>query len=224
MRVRIMSVGIVGVAVAGLLAGCGGGREPEAGTPPVETQPPVGAAPVATEAVPGQSAAPEVGAGADAEAQLTEPGTELKVGERAVIRVNSGGEFAIVGLTVTAIKPADREVFASSLGSRIKAAKLDPYLIRYTLDHVGGKEGFRILTPTLEITGPDGADASSGRLVFLKRMPNCEFTHPDSSFAPIGATHAVCRVQAAKKGTPVTGVKYNAADGGYATTPLTWTN
>ncbi|MCD0451701.1 hypothetical protein LO762_21240 [Actinocorallia sp. API 0066] len=216
MRVRIMSLGIAGVATAGLLAGCGGEPEPVA-APPVA--PPI----EAVSSTPEPAVEPSTPAAAPTPV-AAEPGTEFKIGERAVVRVRSGGMFAVVGITVTAIEPADRDLFAQALGSKIKADKRDPYNVRYTIENLGGIEPFRILTPLLDIAGPDGASASApGRLVFLRPMQGCEHVRPtESSFAQVGATIETCRVRAAPKGTPVTGVRYDDAEGGYLDRPLIW--
>ena len=128
---------------------------------------------------------PAVGA---EEAEVTEPGTEFEIGQRAVVRIRSGTRFAIIGITVTAIEPADRAVFAEKLGSKAEAEaeKRDPYHVRYTVENLGGIEPFRILTPVLKIVGPDGADASAGRLVFLRPMTDCKHISPnETTFAAV---------------------------------------
>ncbi|MFC5751656.1 hypothetical protein [Actinomadura rugatobispora] len=208
---QIASLGVAGVAVAGLLSGCGGSDSDSAGqvsaTPP---SPPPAAAPP-------EQPAPGAGAG---NAQVTAPGTSLKIGQRAVVPLKRASTTGTLGITVTAIEPGDQAAFTQQFGSRGQG--MTPYYIRYTVTNVGGTDLSRTTAPLLNAVGPNGG-STGATVIFTGALPGCERGRPDASFASAGATYQHCRLQVARQGVPVTGAEYDDREGGYNDGPLVWT-
>lgn len=146
--------------------------------------------------------------------QLTPPGTELRLGETAVLPVddNSGGE-GVVEIAVTRIEYGDRE----DLGP--EAASFGPEAVPvYAFYEATLREGAADLagwTPSREMLGrqPDGAP--SGLLVTGGRVGPCESAEvPDG--AADGQPLSGCFTALSLGGVPVTGVTYSADDDAYA--------
>ncbi|MFI0354854.1 hypothetical protein [Actinomadura sp. 9N407] len=208
MRMRIVTLGIAGVAAAGMLSGCGGEEEPAAVAP--------SSAPSSAASSP--AAAPvEQDGGGGAPAEATKPGTKLKLGQQAVVPVKSGSVTGTVGITVTKIEPGDKAVFAQRF--KDKANGMDPYYIRYTVENKGGSDLSRSASPLLSAVGPGGG--STGAIV-IGSVEGCERGRPDKAFAKVGATYETCRLQAARTGIAVSGAEYDETDGGYDDAPIVW--
>jgi hypothetical protein len=205
MRMRIVTLGIAGVAAAGMLSGCGGEEEPAAVQPS-------SSAPTSPAAAPA-----EQDGGGGVPAAATKPGTKLKLGQKAVVAVKSGSVTGTVGITVTKIEPGDKAVFAARF--KEKANGMDPYYVRYTVENVGGTDLSRSAAPLLDAVGPGGG--STGAIV-IGSVEGCERGRPDETFAKAGATYETCRLQAARTGIAVTGAEYDETDGGYDDDPIVW--
>ncbi|XVQ09955.1 hypothetical protein ACQP1W_46820 [Spirillospora sp. CA-255316] len=215
---QIASLGVAGVAVAGLLSGCGvldsDSGSDSAGQVSSTPPPPPPAAPDQTP--PGAGS----GAGAGGGGQVTAPGTSLKLGQRAVVPLRRASTTGTLGITVTAIERGDQAAFAQQFGSR--AQGMTPYYIRYTVTNVGGTDLSRTTTPLLNAVGPNGG-STGATIIFTGALPGCERGRPDASFASAGATYQHCRLQVARQGIPVTGAEYDDSEGGYSNSPLVWT-
>ncbi|MEU5885197.1 hypothetical protein [Spirillospora sp. NPDC047279] len=196
----------LGVAALFGLAACGGESDGAAEPPAPEPTTPSATAP----------ASPPTQAGGNAE--VTPPGTKLKLSERAVVPVESGSTTGQVAITNITIEKAPQAAFEAKFGA--KAKQMDPYFVRYTIEHVGGGDLSRTTAPLLKALGPGGG--STGAVV-IGSMPGCESGRPGAAFAQPGDKYEYCRLQASRKGTAVSGVEYDDTDGGYNTKPVTWT-
>ena len=205
---RITALGLAGATAVALLSGCGDSEGDTTAPPP----PPPPTTPAAPSAPAG---------GADtAGAEVTPPGTKLKLGQRAVIPIKRASVTGTVGITVTAIEPGNQAAFQQQFGS--KAQGLDPYYIRYTVTNVGGTDLSRISTPLLGAVGPNGG-STGATVIFTGELPGCARGRPDDSFATAGASFQHCRLQVARQGVPVTGAEYDDSEGGYRDNPIVWT-
>ncbi|MEU3273294.1 hypothetical protein ABZ639_20860 [Saccharomonospora sp. NPDC006951] len=199
---RRITFAAAAAAIALGLSACGGDEEP------------------ATEGSGGEQEASQAGPKPEPIAQedLTPPGTELAVGETAVLPFPDAPEpGGVVGVTVTAIEqgdPADIASFEDSEG-------LVPYYLRVKVENLSGTDlsfaqiGMRALTADGESTG---AFATSGSVVEGK----CESQDAPPDFTSAGATFETCVLDAAEEGVEVTKAEFgNLPD--YAEAPIIWT-
>ena len=190
------------VAIAGTVAfavsGCAG-----TSTPPQKTTPEASS----TSGAPSTAASPA----ASPAAELTKPGTRLRVGERAILPSRD----ATIGVTVTAIKKGDRRAFVNRFGARAKG--IVPYFIRYSVENVDGSDlSFRsapYVTPITATGGSTGAVVSGS-------MDGCERQSAPRNFTKVGATFTTCRLTGARAGVKITGVKFTDDD--YRDDPVVW--
>jgi len=212
-RKKILSTGVLSVAAAGFLTGClplPAGDDDEAG--PASTPPPAPSAPPAASAPPTQ--APAAG-----NAQVTPPGTKLKVGQQAVVPYKYGSKTGTIGITVTSIAPADQAAFRQAFGA--KAAGLTPYAIRYTVTNIGGTDLSYSGGPRLSAVGSDGRLTG---VVLIGSLPDCRSGSADRNFTTPGTTFQGCRLQAARTGSTVAGAQFSEQNGGYGDAPVTWSS
>lgn len=153
--------------------------------------------------------------GAPTDAKTTAPGTELKLGERAVIAFKSGSRQGTIAITVTAIEAGDEAAFRSKFGK--KADGIVPYYIRYTVENVDGSDLAHTSSPMLGAVGADGR--STGAIV-VGSITGCERESASRTFNTPGAKYETCRLQGARKGLEVAGAEYDEGD--YDDKPITW--
>lgn len=208
-RKQLLSSGVLAVA-AGLLAGCVSlPGDDEAGDP----------APAASSSAPsspGQSAPAPAPA---ANAQLTPPGTRLKVGQKAVVPWEYGSSRGTIGITVTAIERGDVAAFKQRFGA--KANGLVPYYIRYTVENVGGTDLANVGAPDLSAQLSDGSPTG---VVLMGSLPECESGDADSGFSAAGARFQTCKLQAARTGSTITSAVFEDELGGYDDQEVVWSN
>lgn len=169
---------------------------------------------------PSAEAAPPEPAGtapADGGGRVTAPGTELKIGQRAVVPFEYASKTGTIGITVTAIEQGDRAAFVERFGSR--AQGLTPYFIRYRIENVGGTDLSNSSAPTLSALAGDGRNTG---VAVVGRLPGCQRGRADSTFTRAGAAFEGCRLQASPADRPVTGVEYDEPEGGYRDGPIVW--
>ncbi|MGC7094439.1 hypothetical protein ACPZ19_07240 [Amycolatopsis lurida] len=187
-----------------LLSACGGGDE-KAAAPPATSAP---AAPPAAEA----SAPPGAPAGS---AEVVAPGTELKVGERAVVAFKYGTDkTGTIAVTVNAIELGSNEDLAS-FGEKAKG--MIPVYIRTTVENVGGTD-LANSSVRLRAVGPDGRGTG---VVITGDTPKCESESAKKDFTTAGAKYETCELQAIREGGEVGGATYSDSDE-YKDEPVTW--
>lgn len=203
-RTLIASVG----ALALLLSACG---DSTTGT----------AAPATTEATTEttSSAAPKSSATTTAKdapaGDVTPPGTELKVGERALVPFKFGTDKnGTIGITVTAIDKGDNADLAA-FGEKAKG--ITPYYIRVTVENVGGTD-LSYSSLSLRAIGEDGKGTG---VIISGDTKQCESESAKKDFTTAGAKYETCVLQGAREGAAVAGASYANGDG-YDKSPVTW--
>ncbi|QFU91746.1 hypothetical protein [Amycolatopsis sp. YIM 10] len=189
-----------------LFAACGGGDE-KAAAPPAASAP-AAPAPSAAEA----SAPAEAPAGS---AEVVAPGTELKVGERAVVAFKYGTDkTGTVAVTVNAIELGSNADLAS-FGDKAKG--MIPVYIRSTVENVGGTD-LANSSVRLRAVGPDGRGTG---VIITGDTPQCESESAPKDFTAAGAKYETCELQAIREGGEVGGATYSDSDE-YKDKPVTW--
>lgn len=158
------------------------------------------------------SSAPKPAAGA---ADVTKPGSELKVGDRAVVPFKYGTDKnGTIAITVTAIEKganADLAKFGD------KAKGLIPYYIRVSVENVDGAD----LSYSSVSLRAIGADGKSTGVIISGDVEKCESETAKKDFTTAGAKYETCVLQASREGLEVTGATYDKGDD-YLKSPLVW--
>ena len=191
-------------AAALLLSACGG----ESGQ----------AAPTAPTSAP-TSAAPESSTAAAAPAgDVTKPGTELKLGERAVVPFKYGtAKSGTIAITVTAIEKGDNADLAK-YGDKAKG--ITPYYLRATVENVDGAD-LAYSSVSLRALGSDGR--FDRRRCITGSTDRCESGTAGKDFTSAGAKFETCTLQGAREGTAVEAATFDKGDG-YDKSPVVWKN
>ncbi|GAB3579827.1 hypothetical protein GCM10027445_49110 [Amycolatopsis endophytica] len=186
------------------LSACGGSDEPST---PTTTD--AGPTSISKELPPPSSSAEAAPAGAT---EKTAPGTELKVGDRAVIAWDHG----TVAVTVTAVEAGDKAAMEQQYGERAKG--LTPYFVRYTLENVDGADHGFASSPNFGIAMADGGPTG---VVITGELGTCTDDGAPEDFTTVGAKYEACDLSAAQDGAAVAGAEYDSDD--YSDEPLVWT-
>ena len=204
---RSAMLGVLGAATI-LLSACdantvSGSAAPASDAPkPLETSAP---------ASPSTSAAPS------GNADVTKPGAELKIGERAVVPFTFGTEKeGTIAITVTSIEKGENADLAK-YGE--KAKDLVPYFIRATIENVGGTD-LAYSTVSLRAIGGDGR--STG-VIISGDVDKCESESADKNFTTPGAKYETCVLQASRASGTVGGATFDKGDA-YQDDPVVWKN
>lgn len=212
-RMRSAVLGAVGATVIAA-AGCDSG-EPDAGTSAGARD--RGASATTTT----KSTAPESTTGQTeqaGDAAVTPPGSELTVGDTAVVPYRYAGDTNhAVSITVTGIDPGDQTAFNDKFGA--KSEGYVPYYITVTVTNVSGTSMRGVSSPRLRALGPDGRSTGA---VLVGDLPGCENESAPREFTEKGASFDTCVLQAAQAGTTLSGVEYDDDTGGYDAAPLVW--
>ncbi|TCP48633.1 hypothetical protein EV191_110193 [Tamaricihabitans halophyticus] len=171
------------------------------------------AAPTTAETSASEPSEEPADAGTAGDAELTEPGTELSVGDRAVLPFEEGA----IGITVTSIEEGDTEGFRADNADNPDAAKIIPYYIKYTVENVDGSDFGNTSVPRL---GGITADGGTTGTVLTGSLGDCEQVRPDEDFTEVGATFETCNLQGGQEGREVGGVKFDEDD--YRDDPVVW--
>jgi hypothetical protein len=146
---------------------------------------------------------------------VTAPGAQLKVGERAVVPFKYGTDKnGTIAITVSAIEPgvnADLAKFGD------KAKGLTPFYIRVSVENVGGTD-LSHSSVSLRGLGPDGR--STG-VIITGETDKCQSETAKRDFTTAGAKYETCVLQAAREGSQVTGASFDKGDG-YTKSPVIW--
>jgi hypothetical protein len=158
------------------------------------------------------SSAPKPAAGS---ADVTKPGSQLKVGDRAVVPFKYGTDKnGTIAITVTAIEKganADLAKFGD------KAKGLIPYYIRVSVENVDGAD----LSYSSVSLRAIGADGKSTGVIISGDVDKCESETAKKDFTTAGAKYETCVLQASREGLEVTGATYDKGDD-YLKSPLVW--
>ncbi|RBM16229.1 hypothetical protein DI005_25610 [Prauserella sp. PE36] len=213
MRRPRIAIAAVAATLGLALAACGGEEDTAGDAAAAET--PASSSSEQSPASETESSSPAADEAAPAE--VTPPGTELKVGETATIPFTYGTEKSgTIAITVTAIDkgdPADLAAFGD------RANGLVPYFIRIKVENVGGTD-LSYSSVRLRALGEDGR--GTGVVITGDVEGKCESTNADDTFTAAGATFESCTLQAAQEGVAVTGAEFGDSEE-YSDDPIVWT-
>jgi hypothetical protein len=196
-----------GVAVGMALSGCAGESTTGDATP-TDT-------PASTATLVEETSAPT--SNQSAPGDTTAPGTELGIGDTAVVPYKYGtGAVHTVAITVTAIEKGDKAAFERQFGA--KAADLTPYYLRVTARNVGDTDMSYASSPRVRAITADGGLTGVSLVGDLGDCVNENFAKD----AGKDATLESCFLEAAQPGDEVTGVQYGEDEGGYRDQPIVW--
>ncbi|KFU82189.1 hypothetical protein SAMN04489729_1268 [Amycolatopsis lurida] len=205
MKFDRIALSATGCAAVLLLSACGG-KEEKGSPAPVPSPAPTSAAassPATSGTVPVSNA------------DATAPGTELKVGERAVVPFKYGNDKSgTIAITVKAIELGPKEDLAS-YGEKAKG--MTPVYIRMTVENVGGTD-LTYSTVRMRAVGPN--NKSTG-VIITGETPSCQSESAKKDFKTAGATYETCELQAIRDGGEVGGAEFNDGDG-YKDDPIIW--
>ncbi|WP_181771228.1 hypothetical protein [Amycolatopsis pittospori] len=203
-RIALFATGCAAVL---LLSACGG--KEEAGSAAPAPAPP--AATSAPESSPAASGTIPVGAPADA----TAPGSELKVGDRAIVPFKYGTDkTGTIAITVKAIETGAKEDLAA-YGDKAKG--MTPVYIRVLVENVGGTD-LTYSSVRLRAVGPDGRGTG---VIITGETPQCQSETAKRDFKTVGATYETCGLQAVRDGGEVGGATFSDSDA-YKDKPVIW--
>ncbi|MEV7550505.1 hypothetical protein AB0N89_12845 [Amycolatopsis sp. NPDC089917] len=204
MKFHRIALSATGCAAVLLLSACGG--KEEAGSP--------APAPAPTSSAPASSPATS-GTVPVSNADATAPGSELKVGDRAVVPFKYGNDKAgTIAITVKAIELGAKEDLAA-YGDKAKG--MTPVYIRLSVENVGGTD-LTYSSVRLRAVGPDGKGTG---VIITGETPKCQSESAKRDFKTVGATFETCALQAVKDGDEVGGATYGDGDG-YKDKPVIW--
>ncbi|MFJ8914346.1 hypothetical protein [Amycolatopsis sp. NPDC102389] len=205
MKFDRIALSAAGCAAVLLLSACGG--KEEGGSPAPSPSPAPTSAAASSPATSGTVPV--------SNADATAPGTELKVGERAVVPFKYGNDKSgTIAITVKAIELGPKEDLAS-YGEKAKG--MTPVYIRMTVENVGGTD-LTYSTVRVRAVGPDNKGTG---VIITGETTSCQSESAKKDFKTAGATYETCELQAIRDGGEVGGATFNEGDG-YKDKPITW--
>ncbi|MEU4803978.1 hypothetical protein [Actinosynnema sp. NPDC023587] len=146
---------------------------------------------------------------------VTEPGTKLKVGDRAVVPYKYGTDkTGTIAITVTAIEEGSNADLAK-FGDKAKG--ITPVYIRVTVENVGGTD---LAYSSLSLRAL-GADGKGTGVIISGDTAQCESESAGKDFTTAGAKYETCVLQGTREGTKAPSASYDKGDG-YDKSPLVW--
>ncbi|WP_284740180.1 hypothetical protein [Amycolatopsis sp. RTGN1] len=206
---HVRTTALLAACAAGLLlSACG--EESGQAAPAAPTSAP--AAPASDSASPESSTAAAAPAG-----DVTKPGTELKLGERAVVPFKYGTtKSGTIAITVTAIEKGANADLAK-YGDKAKG--ITPFYLRATVENVDGAD-LAYSSVSLRALGTDGR--STG-VIITGSTDQCKSGTAGKDFTKAGAKFETCTLQGAREGSEVAAATFDKGDG-YDKSPLVWKN
>lgn len=207
------------VATIGLaLSACGG--EEEGAAEPQEQD-----STATSSAAPAESSEAPDDDGGDVSAlpvddDVTAPGTELKVGERAVVPFEYTDDTkGTIAITVTGIeKGSASDLPEKSDGSSVDS-RITPYYISFTVENVGGDD---LKYSRVDLDGRlAGGDSTGAVLTVVGGVDQCESESAPSEFNEQGASYESCTIEGSARGDVTEAHFTDAPD--YEDNPVVWT-
>ncbi|MEU0507990.1 MULTISPECIES: hypothetical protein [unclassified Amycolatopsis] len=203
---HVRSVLLAALVAPVLLTACGSDDESAAPAPSTTTAPSSASA---------ESSQPSAPASPAAAGETTAPGSELKVGERAVVPFEYGNsKSGTIAITVTAIERGENADLAA-FGDRAKG--LTPFYVRATVENVGGTD---LSYSSVRLRGL-GADGRSTGVIISGDTAKCESESAGREFTTAGAKYETCVLTAAREGASVTAAEFSDGDA-YEDSPVVW--
>ncbi|MFD7655753.1 hypothetical protein ACFV4N_17410 [Actinosynnema sp. NPDC059797] len=151
----------------------------------------------------------------EADGDVTAPGSELAVGERAVVPFKYGtSKTGTIALTVTAIEQGDNADLAK-FGDKAKG--ITPFYIRVTVENVGGTD---LSYSSLSLRGL-GEDGRGTGVIITGDTDECESETAARDFTTAGAKYETCVLQAAREGSKIVAASFTDGDD-YKDDPVVW--
>lgn len=192
-----------------LLSACGSETPGTAAPGPAASQQSIESEPTTT------TSSSSSAASAPSAAGLTEPGTSLKFGEKAVVPFSYGTtKTGTIAVTVTGIEQGENSELVK-FGEKAKG--ITPYYVRLTVENVSGNDLAGI---AVELRGL-GDDGRSTGVALIGDTDKCDSTTAKRDFTTAGAKYETCTLAGAKDGSKVTTVAFNRGDG-YQKSPILW--
>ncbi|MFE9722263.1 hypothetical protein ACFYQ5_01285 [Streptomyces sp. NPDC005794] len=204
------------LATMGLgLSACDSGEEEAAApsSPAASTPAPASSEPSS------ESADPDNGDGgaAPAEGDVTAPGTELKVGDRAVLPFEyTSSKKGTIAVTVTAIEKG-AEADMAAFGDKAKG--MTPYYVKMKVENVGGTD---LSYASLKLDGVLEGGSGTGVILIGDLPGKCDRESAPAEFTTKGASYETCSLSATKT-SPITAASFDEGDA-YSDSPVVWTN
>ncbi|HEX7307652.1 hypothetical protein [Lentzea sp.] len=148
-------------------------------------------------------------------AEVTPPGTKLKVGARAVIPYTLSDKSGTMAVTLTAIEQGAKEDLAK-FGD--KAKNITPFYLRVKVENLSGTD---LSYTSVSLRGV-GADGKGTGVIISGDTDKCDSQSAPRTFTTAGASFETCVLSGAPDGSAVTGAEYNRAE--YTKSPVVWTN
>ncbi|WP_030543822.1 hypothetical protein [Streptomyces albus] len=198
-----------------LLTACESGAEkPAAQDSPAESVP---ASPSAATEPSSESPAADSGddGAAPAEGDVTAPGTELKVGDKAVLPFEyTSDKKGTIAVTVTAIEKGTESDMAA-FGDKAKG--MTPYFIKMKVENVGGTD---LSYASLKLKGQLEGGGGTGVILIGGLPGKCDSETAPREFTTKGASYESCSLSATKT-APVAAAAFAEGDA-YRDSPVTW--
>lgn len=142
------------------------------------------------------------------------PGSELKVGERAVVPFSDARKTGTIAITVKSIDIGPKEDLAKF---KNKGEGILPVYIRLLVENVGGTDLAGTSVSSLKAMNPDGTGT---KVLMANSTAACPGGPAPAEFTTPGATYETCKIDGVKDGDEVGAVRFN--DGEYKDEPITW--
>lgn len=199
-----------------LLSACG--SETSGAPIPVAPEQQTTSAPERTTASSSPLDAPKSASSAAAPAgDMTAPGSQLKIGDRAVVPFKYGTDKeGTIALTVTAIEQGTNADLAK-FGERAKG--IVPFYIRLSVENVSGSD---LAYSSVSLRGL-GADGRSTGVIITGETEKCQSESAKRDFTTAGAKYQTCVLQAAREGSQITAASFDKGDA-YIKSPVVWKN
>ncbi|MEU5694404.1 hypothetical protein [Actinosynnema sp. NPDC020468] len=203
-------------AAALLLSACGGttsgtATTADAGTTARETT----SAAESTTSSATKPSATKSGTPQTSSADATAPGTELKVGDRAVVPFKYGTDKSgTIAITVTAIEQGDNADLAK-FGDKAKG--ITPFYVRVTVENLGGTD---LAYSSVSLRGL-GEDGKSSGVIISGETAKCESETAGKDFTTAGVKYETCVLTATREGAKIVAASFDKGDG-YDKAPVVW--
>jgi hypothetical protein len=214
-----------------VISGCGGGSggttsEASTGAEPAET----------TESTENTETTPETteGGGAPASGKLTPPGTNLKLGEEAIVTYVPFNEEADgkphqgieTKVTVTAIEEKTVDDL-SAIELEPEEKEKTPFFVKAKVEAVGNEPPPDEENPAIRLSAVDDRGQEGSSLTILGEFPDCEEERPPANFVE-GASFETCLIYLVHEGGSVAEMTWDAGPveklglSEYLDEPVTW--
>ena len=209
---RQAKVAAVACALGVSLAACGG-DEPGTGVP-TDSQAGAGATTTAPASPTTSAEASETTAAGAPAGEVTEPDTELAVGDTATVPFTYAKKDGTIAITVTKVEKG-AEADLAAFGDKAKG--LTPYYIHATIENVDGGD---FAYASVRLRAVDASGRGTGVIISGGVPGKCESENGPKDFTSAGATYETCVLQASS-GVDIAGVSFAEGEK-YRDSPVIW--